>query len=441
MKIISVFSFVFFSVIIKAQENIILNLESVLQMSGAQNLTIQKLQAQQALADAAWTKSKEWWLPNLYAGVEMHQLWGGAMNADGRFFLDVNRNNIWNGIGMQVDWNFAEGIYAAKAQHLKAKAAQFETQAQRNQLVLEGVQLYYSFLLAQMNQLVFYTLEQQADSIALQVALLVQEGLTPQSDHLMSKSQAKKFTLQRMKAENEKFKYQSKLIQFLHLNFNTQIFAADSTLYPLEWKGDSVTHSLDVVFEQRPELKALAYQQKSLQQEEKQLAASIIVPTLSLDIYGSYFGKLSGKVRPMFPDQFPNPKQLHQTAAINASLKWNIPLGKIFYKGDQKMLTSKIKWMQLEADKQKDIIHEEWSVAQQNLIYSQQSMEQSKEALNLAAEALSQITQRMNLGMTKPYEIFQAQEIFAQMQLTYWEAVVEFNTAQFTYLVAVGINL
>lgn len=441
MKITSLIIAWLISFNMKAQEQININLESVLQMSGAQNLTIEKIKSQQELAEAQWTKSKEWWLPNLYAGIEMHQLWGAAMNADGRFFLDVNRNNLWNGIGIQANWNFAQGIYKAKAMNLKAKAAQFETRAQRNKTILEGVNLYYRLLLAQMNQLTFYVLELQADSIAQQVALLADQGLVPQSDQLISKSQARNFAIQKLNAAKERSKIQYQLQQFLHLNYETSISAADTALYPLTWDEDSLSIPIDSVFEIRPELKALNFQQLSLKQEEKIFTVGTLIPTLSVDMYGSYFGKLSGNVRPMFPDQFPNPNQLHETAGITAALKWNIPLGRIFYKGDQKIMTSKIKWVQLETDRQKDMIYEEVMSAKQNLILSQQSMKQAEEALSLAGEALQQVSQRLQLSIIKPYEIIQIQEIFAQAQLNYWQAVVAFNTSQFAYRAAIGIDL
>ena len=48
---------------LKAQETLPINLEKVLELGGANNLTIKKLELKKQLAKNNLTKSKEWWLP------------------------------------------------------------------------------------------------------------------------------------------------------------------------------------------------------------------------------------------------------------------------------------------------------------------------------------------------------------------------------------------
>ncbi len=55
------------------------------------------------------------------------------MNADGRFFLDVDRQNLWTGIGINAKWNIADGIYLTKAANL-------------NKVLLEAIRLIMIFL-------------------------------------------------------------------------------------------------------------------------------------------------------------------------------------------------------------------------------------------------------------------------------------------------------
>ncbi len=124
---------------VNAQETLPINLQTVLEMGDANNLTIKKFKAKQELANANLLKAKEWWLPDVYAGLQTHQLWGAAMNADGRFFLDVNRQNLWGGIGLNADWSFAEGIYKTKSAKLQVQASVYETQAERNYTLLATI--------------------------------------------------------------------------------------------------------------------------------------------------------------------------------------------------------------------------------------------------------------------------------------------------------------
>ncbi|MCK5281704.1 MAG: TolC family protein, partial [Cyclobacteriaceae bacterium] len=68
---------------VQSQEIQPINLETVLKLGGANNLTIQEYKQRQELALANLSKTKEWWLPNVYAGIQTNQLWGASMNSDG----------------------------------------------------------------------------------------------------------------------------------------------------------------------------------------------------------------------------------------------------------------------------------------------------------------------------------------------------------------------
>ena len=102
-----------------AQESIPITLEKVLELSGAKNLTIQEYVQKQKLAVANVERAKEWWLPNINVGAQANQLWGAVMNGNGKFFLDVERNNLGLGLGVQANWDFAQGIYATQGSKTK----------------------------------------------------------------------------------------------------------------------------------------------------------------------------------------------------------------------------------------------------------------------------------------------------------------------------------
>jgi len=77
------------------------------------------------------------------------------MNSDGRFFLDVSSSNLWLGLGLEAHWNFSEGINKTKAARLKVEATHFQTQAQRNKILLKCINAYYDFAAAQMQYLAY----------------------------------------------------------------------------------------------------------------------------------------------------------------------------------------------------------------------------------------------------------------------------------------------
>src|SRR6056297_1715734 len=156
LKDIMLLSFVLFLIVttssrLTAQDTIPINLEKVLKLGGADNLTIKEYNERQQLSLAELAKAKEWWLPEIYTGVQTNQLWGAAMNSDGRFFLDVNRQNLWDGLGLNINWNFADGIYNAKSANLRSQASQYMTEAERNQQLLKMINAYYDLMTAQLN--------------------------------------------------------------------------------------------------------------------------------------------------------------------------------------------------------------------------------------------------------------------------------------------------
>ena len=105
-----------------------INLATVLQLAGADNLSIQEYILKQKVAEADLHTAQEWWLPNVYAGANVHQLWGSAMNGDGAFFTDVNRQNLWGGIGINGSWDLGTSLHKVKAQKLRVTAMTFKTQ-------------------------------------------------------------------------------------------------------------------------------------------------------------------------------------------------------------------------------------------------------------------------------------------------------------------------
>jgi outer membrane protein TolC len=325
-----------------AQETLPINLQTVLEMGGANNLTIKEFQAKQELATANLLKAKEWWLPNVYAGLQTHQLWGAAMNADGRFFLDVNRQNLWAGLGLNANWNIAEGIYKTKAAKLQVQASVYETQAERNNTLLATIKSYYDLQTAQMKLIAYKNLVAQSDTITKQIAIQVEAGLRYQSELLLSKSNQSHLKIEMLNAQSEYNQKSAELVRLLNLDSKVKLVSVDSVMLPLDFQQELLSVN-DTTYKSRPEIKSIDFTIRSLQTERKITTTGLFIPTLSIGTYGSYFGRINGVVTPMFPLQYPETKQLYPTGMLNASLTWSIPLGRLVYGGDLQRYNSQIK--------------------------------------------------------------------------------------------------
>lgn len=430
---------------VQSQEIQPINLETVLKLGGANNLTIQEYKRRQELALAKLSKAKEWWLPNVYAGIQTHQLWGASMNSDGRFFLDVSSSNLWLGLGLQAHWNFAGGIYETKAARLKAEAALYQTQAERNKALLESIDAFYDFAAAQMYYLAYQQLAAYADTISRQIDIQVQSGLLYGSEFLLSKSSINHLKIQMLNAKVENGKKSAALVKLLDLDPNLKLVNVDSALSPLNLlTANTLTAAgieIDSAFQNRPEFTAMELTYKSLEIEKKTITTGLLIPELWLNTYGSYFGELSGQVRPMNPIKYPETKQLYTTGALNVSLMWKIPLGRLIYAGDLKQFNSNILIAKTQMEQLRTQVNEEIIAAREALIAAKEQMEIAFEGSQFAGEALQQSIQRQELGTVRPYEILQVQEIFIKIRLDYIKAVADYNKAQYALLVATGESL
>lgn len=445
IKEIGLLSFALFLIVantnqLVAQDTIPVNLEKVLEIGGADNLTIKEYKERQALAGAKLTKAKAWWLPEMYAGARSHQLSGAAMNADGGFFLDVNRDNFWTGLGLDANLDFAEGIYNAKSANLRNEASQFLTQAERNQQLLEMITAYYDLMTAQLNFDAYKKLVTQSDSIVQQIQIQVEGGLRYESETLLAKSNKNHLQVEMLNAKKEYNKASATLKKLLNLEQNVKLASSNKSLLPLDF-SEKLTPEKDSVYLNRPEMKANELEYQALQTEQKKITTGLLLPALRIGVYGSYFGRIGENVSPMQPAQYPNPKQLYPTGALNASLLWEIPLGELTHGGDRKTYSSKIRLKEIEAEQFKVQINEEIANAKSDLQLGKEQIETAKEALDFTTEALEQSIERQKLGTAKPFEVFQAQQFFLQAQLDYLKAVSTYNKAQYALKVAKGGDL
>ena len=423
-----------------AQNTISVNLEKILELAGADNLTIKEYKERQELSLAEFTKAKEWWLPEIYTGVQTQQLSGAAINSDGRFFLDVNRQNLWTGAGINAKWDFADGIYNAKSANLKNQANKYITEAEHNQQLLQIIYAYYELMTAQQNYNAYQNLVIQSDSIAQQIQIQLESGLIYESELLLAKSNKNHLKIEMFNAKKDYNNTSAALKKLLNIQQNIKIVITDKFLLPLDYTAELETLA-DSIYLNRPEIKANELQFQALKMERKKYTTGLLIPELSIGTYGSYFGRINGNVSPMFPDQYPETQQLYPTGALNVSLMWKIPLGALTYQGDKKVYDSKMRLNEIKTKQFKAQISEEIANAKSDLKIAKDQIEIAKEALGFTTKALSQSIERQKIGTAKPFEVFQAQQFFLQAQLDYLEAVSDFNKAQYALKVAKGGNL
>jgi outer membrane protein TolC len=184
---------------------------------------------------------------------------------------------------------------------------------------------------------------------------------------------------------------------------------------------------IDSTYRSRPEFRSSEFILRALNTEKKTTTTGLLIPEVRVGAYGSYFG---GVFSPMDP-----------TSALNASLIWEIPFGRLTYKGSLKQYNTRIALQKNYLEQIKATINEEVISAREKIRTIKMQMELSREGTELAEEALKQSLARQNLRTVRPFEIVQVQEVYIKSQLDYLNAVASYNKAQYAYFVATGNDL
>ncbi len=398
-----------------------LSMETVLQLAGANNLTVKEYQLKYQQALAEQSKAKEWWLPEVFVGVSTHYLNGAAMNGNGIFFTEVNRDNLWAGLGLNMEIDFNKGMYQPLAAKQKAQAAQYFSIAEKNKAILKAVQTCFDLQTEQLKYAFLQTLVNQSDTLSQQIEVQVKAGLRYQSEYLLAKSNQKHLQISLLQSKMEWQKQSAALANLLNLENNIQLVSADTSLLPLsfEMQADNT-----ISIEKRNEYLGLNSELQSVQTLRKATNEGLLLPKLRLGTDNGAFGAYS--------------KPFYNTYQINASLFWTLPLGRLTYKGDLKQWDVKVMQKQNEIEQFKNQFQQEIATAKAQLQIATEQITVAKEALQLAGEALNQSVQRQKLGTVKPFEVFQAQQFYLQAQMDYLKAVGENNKAYFASKVAEG---
>ena len=408
-----------------SQDKQAITLEDVLKIGGASNLTIKEYNELQNLALAESKQAKSWWLPEIYTGAKTHNLWGTAMNTDGRFFDGLATENFWAGLGLNVILDVGDHMFKAKASSLRLEASMHLTQSKRNEVLLKNIKLYYNSLQFQLEMIAHQELVKQSKNIVDQITIRVDAGLTYESDLLLAKSNNSYLQTKALEAKIAFVTSLSLLQEQLNIAPTTQLVCADTVLTTLAL--NVVETSLEDTYKKRPEVKYLELYEQSLVVEKKTYTTGLLIPSIQAGTNIGVFGK------PVSP--------LANQGVLNFGLMWKIPLAELGFGGMNKIYQSKIALSQIKLEQTKNHINQEVIESKQTLILYTTILKLAEDAQTFSKKGLQQSLERQQLGTAKILEVFQMQQAYLKARLAYTNAVIRYNLTQYNLFVAMGNNL
>ncbi len=420
-----------------SQKRHVKGLESLMHMADTANPHLRESLREQELSDAQWHFAREWWLPELSAGVRAHQLGGAAMNGNGNFYLDVSRDNLWMGPGLEAKWNVLSGKTTVQRADLAREAAGFRHQVRRNLVLLEIADSYFRLLQARQTLDALDNLRKLSDQVSEQLLVHVNAGLAYSSDWLLFQSGTRRIQseMQEMLANEER--HSIALSVLLGLDPETEWILEDS-LSPPNQHPDSLPASLDQFVAQRPEFRAAETRIRDAQLAEKQLRQDRSFPQIEFQASSALFGRVGKDVEPVQTAQHPETHSLYPTTEINLSLSWQIPLGYLLRGNERKTLALQKKLTEDQLNTIEAGLRAEMHAAYRSVRLASQKYAFCSEAVNFAVEALEQASSRIALGVVRPMEHLQAMESTLVGQRNMLDALAKLNFETFRLKLALG---
>ncbi|RME06429.1 MAG: TolC family protein [Bacteroidetes bacterium] len=435
----------FTTVLVHAQTgNRGINLEQVLSLGALNNQTVQQTEAEVDLANARLSQARSWWVPQLTAGMNSHILDGAALNANGRFYLDIRQKTLWTGIGATADWDLQKGILGNQVASLGNAAARLRSQADRNEILLTIINNYYDVLAAQLTWQAWEQLAIKSDSIARQTEAYAESGLVAVSSSLIAKSNALRLHSEALKHKASWQQKSGELSALLDLPPGTNLVATD-TLLPLVTISDELMATeIDYTAQINEAHPRILSEEKTLEMKQKGLTAANwgwLWPHFTVQAYSARFGGLFEEVRPVDEVTFPDPKKSYDTKVLNAGISWSLPLANLTHGGERKEAQALQRMARLELEKQKSSIGNRFAADRNNLLNGKKRIELAQSSVALAENALQQSLARQQSGTLEPLETIQALELTVKARLELIAAVCDYNKLQYELWVVAGRSL
>lgn len=417
-----------------------IDLETVLKLAGADNLTIKEFNTRQDLAVMEEKISKEWLIPNLFLGASLHNLDGSAMNSDGKFFREVDRNNLWAGAGIGLNWIPGEKIYATSAAKQNTLASGHLLQTRKNEVILRAILVFYDLQEKQAEFKTYVNLLNYTDRIVKQLKIQVDIGQEYRSEYLLARSNHNNALVDLEEVIKNVHNISAELIELLNIqDENMLLLSSINEAVPIQLVDEQMisTNLYDSAYSRRPELQYYQNLIEARRFERKQLGTGLLLPQLSMTFSGGKVGPFNG-VPNNDPSEFNS--RYETTFEFNAVLGWSIPLDLLISGGQRKKIDALSQLHKHQQHQQKNLIKKEVEQALNTYRRSKNQLQLAKGSSQFAEEALRQSTERQKLRTAKPFEVFQALEIYMKTMISYQSVVNNYNKAQYKLYVALGNN-
>ena len=407
-----------------------IDLATVLRLAGAQNLDVQIARERLKQAEAERSSALEQFLPSLSPGIGFHRRDGMAQSVPAGVVSDTRFDSYSPGVTLAGQVVLGDAIYNSLAAKQLVKASTHALAARMEDSVVAAAQGYFELARA---KALASTAEQ-----ALQISRDYQEqlhagvtaGVAFRGDELRVQTQTDHFELVRQQALEQEKTAAAKLDEILHLDPRTELSPREDEIVAVRLldPNGSIDALVGLALQQRPELKQSRALLAAARDTKNGAVYGPMIPTLGAQVYA---GGLGGG-----PDG--GPAHFGGETDYSLALFWKIGPGGLFDSARTDSRKAQLNATQLAEAKLRDTVVTEVVTTFAHVHSTSIQIEIAKRSLVTAGIAWQLTKERKEFGVGMVLENIQAQQSLNQASSDYYNAVTEFNKAQFALNRAVG---
>jgi outer membrane protein TolC len=427
-----------------------IDLGSALKLAGVYNPEILLARERITAADAERQYAAAQILPTLNYGGNIDHHQGRLQQSTGKI-IQVNRDSLYLGLGANavaagtvnipgIVWsgNVSDSIYAALVTRQMVTQRAFESDAIRNDVLLRVVTAYLELLRATGRRAVVSQIRADAAEMARVTANFAKTGEGKQSDADRSEAELQLVNDQLLQTDADIEVTSARLAQLLSLDPSVRLHPADGWVVPVPIVPDPVPlpELLTIALTQRPELAA---QQAAIRAALLALQGAKVLPfspNVILGYSNGSFGGGSDVARDTTGQaRFGN---FDDRQDVDAVVYWslrNLGVGNLAM---IRLARSNLRQEELRQFIVLDQIRAQVAGAYARTHARYAQIGNAELAVNAGRKAYQQDLFRTRNGQGLPIELLDSLRLMGRSRLTYLDAIIDYNRAQFELYVALG---
>ncbi len=349
----------------------------------------------------------------------------GKIQDTGGQFLDVDKQNAFGGVGIELSVNPGESALDTLAASRRARAREADLAAATQESLREAAHRYYDLLLATLEQRIHEQAQRRAEELVRVEDARVEQGIGLRFDALRARARLAETRGDVARARGDVGVASARLVELLRLDERVVLTPLSEQLAPVEFlEADAGTSDLVArARSRRPELSSAESTRRAFEAVARREGLGWLMPTVRGGVsYGEFGETLSGRDT--------DDQEIYYLA-----LELELEAGRI---SRWREASHRHREAELTRSALENRIVAEVVESHETVRAARERVEAARQQAESAGEAVSISEARREAGTGLLIDVLDAQEALVRARTALTEALVTHNRGQYDLLRAVG---